>query len=118
MSDQQPAEPQPQADVIEVITPAAAAAAEKPRARLGPTEIVQLRDPHDSEDEDDEDKAPEGEARDDDFLADYPDDTEVSVAERSDATWCRRRGSCRTRGLLACASRSPASRPPCRSFAS
>ncbi|MDA4807737.1 hypothetical protein NY486_17825, partial [Enterobacter hormaechei] len=54
----------------------------KPRARLGPTEIVQLRDPHDSEDEDDEDKAPEGEARDDDFLADYPDDTEVG-AERA-----------------------------------
>ncbi|WOO76757.1 Protein phosphatase 1 regulatory subunit 7 [Vanrija pseudolonga] len=72
-------DPQPQPDVIEVITPAAAAASaagEKPRARLGPTEIVQLRDPHDSEDEDDEDKAPEGEARDDDFLADYPDDTE------------------------------------------
>jgi hypothetical protein len=57
---------------------------DKPRARLGPTEVVILPN-SDSEDDDDEDHAHtegqdgEGEA-DPDFLKDYPADTEVSDA--------------------------------------
>jgi hypothetical protein len=51
----------------------------KPRARLGPIETVQLP-PDDSDSEPDEDDEPEtegGEAASEDFLKDYPDDTEV-----------------------------------------
>lgn len=60
---------------------AAASAAldqEKPRARLAPQQEVLDKPVHplESDDEDDEDTVPAGEAREDDFLASYPDDTE------------------------------------------
>lgn len=49
---------------------------EKRVARLGPPEVVSVPVHPLSDDEDDEDEVPAGEARDDDFLATYPDDTE------------------------------------------
>ena len=51
----------------------------KPRARLGPIETVTLP-PDDSDSEPDDDAEPDaegGEAAGEDFLKDYPDDTEV-----------------------------------------
>lgn len=51
----------------------------KPRARLGPIETVTLP-PDDSDSEPEDDEAPDaegGEAAGEDFLKDYPDDTEV-----------------------------------------
>lgn len=57
--------------------------ADRPRARLGETEVVQLHN-SDSEDEGDEVTVPENgdeEAfSDPDFLKDYPDDTTVSCS--------------------------------------
>ena len=53
--------------------------ASKPRARLGPIETVTLP-PDDSDSEPDDDAEPDaegGEAAGEDFLKDYPDDTEV-----------------------------------------
>jgi len=55
---------------------APASSGEKPRARLGPMQELTAPVHPLSEDEDDEDQQPEGEARDDDFLATYPDDTD------------------------------------------
>ena len=53
---------------------------EKPRARLGPTEVVILPN-SDSEDDDEDDQPAEGdgagEQADPDFLRDYPAETEV-----------------------------------------
>lgn len=54
----------------------------KPRARLGPTEVVVLAD---SDSEEDEERIPQGlagEGREvtDDFLSDYPEDTDVSCS--------------------------------------
>lgn len=54
----------------------------KPRARLGPTEVVVLAD---SDSEEDEERIPQGlagEGREvtDDFLRDYPEDTDVSYS--------------------------------------
>lgn len=55
-----------------------AASSSKPRARLGATEVVQLPPDSESEEEDDQEHE-EGEERAiDDFLKEYPDDTEVS----------------------------------------
>lgn len=59
------------------------ASSSKPRARLGPMEVVQLPPDSESEDEDDQ-EGEEGEERAiDDFLKDYPDDTEVSPLSSS-----------------------------------
>lgn len=61
----------------------------KPRARLGPTEVVYLPN---SDSEDDEDEVDDGDADEDggireegDFLSEHPDDTEVSL--RSPVGW-------------------------------
>lgn len=54
----------------------------KPRARLGPTEVVQLP-ASDSEPDDDEGNSQKAEAEEDgdpEFLKNYPDDTEVGSA--------------------------------------
>ena len=57
----------------------------KPRARLGPTEIVELP-ATDSEPEDDSEAGShaggDGDETDEDFLAGYPDDTEVRFSLR------------------------------------
>ena len=58
------------------VAPAASGQVEKPRARLGPTEIVQLEN-SDSEGEDEGVELEQGEDVDPDFLREYPDDTEV-----------------------------------------
>lgn len=55
---------------------ASTSTATKPRARLGPMEVVQL--PSSDSEDDEEDEAPStGEEASADFLKDYPEDTEV-----------------------------------------
>lgn len=50
----------------------------KPRARLGPTEVVTLPASDSEDDDEDEERGEgEGEEQDPDFLSTYPDDTEV-----------------------------------------
>lgn len=67
----------PAAEPAAVSAPAPAADdAEPRRARLAGPEIVQLPPDPDTDDDDEPDSKPEGEARDDDFLATYPADTE------------------------------------------
>lgn len=66
---------------VEEAAPAQPSTSAKPRARLGPTEVVILPN-SDTEDEDDQDEAAAGEdtgaETDPDFLKNYPVDTEVS----------------------------------------
>jgi hypothetical protein len=72
-TDQKPAENGKQENVP---------APDRPRARLGETEVVQLHN-SDSEDEGDEVTVPDGDEEafnDPDFLKDYPDDTTVSCS--------------------------------------
>jgi protein phosphatase 1 regulatory subunit 7 len=59
-----------------VSTDVVAVSGDKPRARLGPLQELTTPAYALSDDEDDEDLKPAGDARDDDFLATYPDDTD------------------------------------------
>ena len=82
-----------------------AAGSSKPRARLGPLEVVQLPPDSESEDEQEEDGEGGEERAIEDFLKDYPDDTEVSIVPAPPRTfleilpsWCFQEG--RLTGVL------------------